>query len=360
MMAVSDSSAFTHVEEGVIRATFLATAAESDEQWDEMWKELHSLRKFGRVAFDVALRLVNGPYWDRVVGCDLLGVLCDPDDNAWSHEAAEALVTAAKGETDAEVLWSIAYALGNAGDPIGIPVLTALVSSPDPDVRQQVARSFPSCRTFEEGEDTSAIADGMLKLIEDDDSEVRSWATLGLALQLDDDGPDVRAALLRRVEDLDKETRDEAIAGLARRHDRGAFHLLMRALSLPDPNHYCIDAAGYMADQRLLEVLLPLAATLEEGGIEAAQVQWAIERCDPVLGSREVAQLSELFALLDMTSDLAAVSATCPYRDKSSPPDTLVVVEDPESIRYYEFRELASRCHGDMALVMEELISDLD
>src|SRR5580658_1626151 len=202
-------------ENGIAEARQLAAVASTDEQWDEMWVALRALRPLGRLAFEGALSLLAGPYFDRAKGCDLLGVLCDPDEEGWSHEAAVALVNVADGETDGEVLWSMAHALGRTGDPVGVSALSKLRGHPDRDLRLEVARAITGCRTYEDGEDLWDIAAVLLELMEDEDPEVREWATFGIASQLQVDGRVIRSALARRLDDDYPNARFDAIRGLA-------------------------------------------------------------------------------------------------------------------------------------------------
>jgi hypothetical protein len=56
----------------------------------------------------------------------MLSVLCNLDEEGWSHEAAAALVDSSVGQDDPDLLWSLATALGHASDPVGAPVLAGL------------------------------------------------------------------------------------------------------------------------------------------------------------------------------------------------------------------------------------------
>ena len=173
----------------------------------------------GALAFDGALELLHGDYWDRSLGCDLLGTLCNPDQDGWTHEAAVALAGLARTESDPQVLQSLAAAFNHASDPLGVSVLVRLADHPDENIRVAVAIGLPSCRTFEDDEDTAPILDTLLHLIVDDHAEVRDSATFGVGHHLDDDGVIIRDALAARLNDSDYDTRWEAIIGLARRHD---------------------------------------------------------------------------------------------------------------------------------------------
>src|ERR1019366_1693113 len=96
------------LEDVLDRARAIGAIANDDEHWQAKWDVLGGLRPLGRVAFDRALTLLTGQFWDRTLGCDVLSVLCNPDEEGWGHEAAVALVDSSIGQDDPELLWSLA------------------------------------------------------------------------------------------------------------------------------------------------------------------------------------------------------------------------------------------------------------
>ena len=78
------------LEDVLDRARAIGAIANDDEHWQAKWDVLEELRPLGRVAFDRALTLLTGQFWDRTLGCDVLSVLCNPDEEGWGHEAAVA------------------------------------------------------------------------------------------------------------------------------------------------------------------------------------------------------------------------------------------------------------------------------
>jgi hypothetical protein len=119
-MAGPDAEALLH--DALERVRTISAIANEEDHWQERWDGLRQLRPLGRQAFDTALDLLRGQFWDRTLGCDLLAVLCNPDEDHQGHEAAAALVESSSGQDNPEFLWSLANALRCAADPIAIPV----------------------------------------------------------------------------------------------------------------------------------------------------------------------------------------------------------------------------------------------
>ncbi len=334
-----------------------ATASE-DGEWDAMWRALCSLRPLGRKAFDRALTLLKGDNWDRSLGCDLLGVLCAPDDEGWSHEAALALVAAARSETDPEVLQSLAGALNNVADPLGVPVLSELAGHPDEDVRLAVAGSIPSCRSYEDEEDTAPIVHVLLRLMVDDDAGVRNWATFGLGQQMDDDSATIREALVARLRDPDHDARWEAIIGLARRHDRRAFEPLREALAGGGVPLHGVRAASWLADARLLDSL----QALTDDDQLSEEVLEAIRRCDQNLAEHRVLAMTEFLEKLYRAAERShpglVASFSCPRLENRV--ELTLAIDGQELQLAWDAEFLLERkCAGDSDEAALAVLADL-
>ena len=169
------------LEDVLDRARAIGAMANDDEHWQAKCDVLEELRPLGRVAFDRALRLLSGHFWDRALGCDMLSVLCNPDEEGWGHEAAVALVDSSIGQDDPDLLWSLATALGHAGDPVGAPVLASLTHHFDRKVRLAAVQVIVFCEGSDDEKNAQPISDVLLLLMEDEDDEIRDWATTGLA-----------------------------------------------------------------------------------------------------------------------------------------------------------------------------------
>ena len=290
------------------------------------------------------------------MGCDLLGTLCNPDEDGWTHEAAVALAGLAENESDPQVLQCLAAAFNHASDPLGVPVLVKLADHPDDDVRETVAISITSCRTFEDDEDTAPILDTLLRLMVDDHADVRNWATFGVGHQLDDDGVIIRDALAARLNDTDYDTRWEAIIGLARRHDPRACAPLRDALMEDGeaPVHG-IQAAGWLADPRLVRPLEALTVQSEE-------VLEAIRRCDPSLADHRVMAMTEFLEKLTTDAERwelkLSASVHSPRLENSV--ELTVVVDGQQSEQAWDVEALLERrCAGDPTEAAAAVLADL-
>jgi HEAT repeat protein len=82
--------------------------------------------------------------------------------------------------------------------------------------------------------DSRAIA-CLITLSADPEIPVRDWATFGLAVQIDTDTPEIRAALRARLDDPDCDTAGEAMVGLARRKDAQVVAPLLEFLQASAP-----------------------------------------------------------------------------------------------------------------------------
>ncbi len=181
------------------------------------------------------------------------------------------LLALATDESDVEVQWSIARALGSTADPDGLPVLLALAKHPDSDIRFQVALSLPS--TMLERVDERGVR-ALIDLSRDPEGDIRNWATFGLGSQLDCDTTEIREALWARVDDEDHDASDEAIVGLARRRDLRALPLVAELLTRGEVPLLLFDAAACLADPSLLPALRTYDA-------EDPLVTRALRWCDP-------------------------------------------------------------------------------
>ncbi|MBI3946145.1 MAG: HEAT repeat domain-containing protein [Armatimonadetes bacterium] len=259
------------------------TALTADE--DSAWRAVSVLHTRGtREVFDTARRLCESQDpKERALGADILGQLgvgqmsteqlmaeaADPETAAsrrWAfHEESVALLLdLLEHDADAAVLYSAAAALGHRHDSRAIAPLVRLAEHPSEDVRDGVVFGLLG------HEDERAIQT-LVELSGDADAGVRDWATFGLAQQTSADTQAIREALVRRLDDEDSDVRAEALIGLARRGERGIMDRLVRELSDPnlDPEEYgtwqLLEAAEHMADPHLCPALLRLRERWTEG-----------------------------------------------------------------------------------------------
>lgn len=134
-------------------------------------------------------------------------------------------------DSDPEVVSSAAWALSHLGTEPAVAALIGMRSHPDPDVRQAVA----CCTEMRQHPETAPI---LIELMEDENQEVRDWATFAVgefALLVNEkwsylDSPQIRAALHKRLADTYEDVRREAIWGLAKRRDPLGLKLLIEHL----------------------------------------------------------------------------------------------------------------------------------
>src|SRR5262249_24072368 len=121
-----------------------------------------------------------------------------------------------------------------------------------------------------------------IELSEDEDEDVRDWATFGLGTQIDLDTPQIREALAMRLDDSG-EAQGEAMVGLARRKEERVLKPLLEALSWADPGGLILEAAEEYADPRLYQALLQLKARQTNSeGYYKDYLEAAIKACNPI------------------------------------------------------------------------------
>jgi HEAT repeat protein len=125
----------------------------------------------------------------------------------------------------------------------------------DAGVRWQVARGIPVV-VDPLPEDAVAV---LVKLLRDEDSDVRDWAMFALGCR-ENDGAELRGAFAVGLYDPDDNTAGEAAVALARRNDPRVLPVLERALADRDVGSLYVDAAAQLGDSRLLPLLTKLKA----------------------------------------------------------------------------------------------------
>lgn len=101
----------------------------------------------------------------------------------------------------------------------------------------------------------------LLRLMADEDADVRDWATFGLGSMNEVDSSEIREALVNRLDDPNATVAAEALVGLARRGDQRAVDYLLRMqpLTVDDANtleyEALVEAGITTGDPRLLPLL---------------------------------------------------------------------------------------------------------
>lgn len=211
---------------------------------------------------------------DRGTGAEILAQL-GWGDRTFLKESVQILIPLL-ADTDYNVVYAAAVALGHRHDESAIPALLPLVDHPESLVRYGVVHGLSG------HEDPRAIA-ALIMLAADDDRDVRNWAVFGLGTQIDADSPEIRGALRRALSDSDHEIRGEALVGLARRGDDAIVPELLNEWKDDEVSILSIEAAEETRDPRLYPRLSQFTEilTLDDDPFFAKQLGDAIAACKP-------------------------------------------------------------------------------
>lgn len=262
------------------RALDAARRAASDDDYDQVWSMLAAIADEGPDAIRPALiHLSSDEAVVRATACDLVGIICERYEEA-RKRAVEHLLELVAAESNSDVRWSAARALGATASVRAIPALLALAPDPNEDVRRQVAVALPAC-SVEHVE--PEVVKALIELTRDGDAEVRNWASFGLGRQLDFDSAALRDALWERVTDESQDVREEAIAGLSRRRDARALPLVVHLLASGDVPSWLFDAAASLADAALVPAC---ASTTRPTSSSGARSRGVTRSAEPRVSAR--------------------------------------------------------------------------
>ncbi len=226
---------------------------ESDEDYCEELAILHF--RGGKREYDIGKRLSESEDpLDRAIGADILAQL-GWSDRTFQDESVDILTRLLK-DNDPNVLYSTAIALGHRNDPRAIPYLIELADHHDSDIRYGVVLGLS-------GHDDKSAMSALIKLSRDSNKEVRNWATFGLGAQTEMDSPEIRDALISALDDQDSEIRGEALVGLALRKDPCVVNALIEEWKDEYIGSLSIEAAEEIADPELIPHLKNLFKRLD-------------------------------------------------------------------------------------------------
>jgi HEAT repeat protein len=240
-----------------VQALIDRALAIDDEDDHNYWAIVHDLHRLGgRSTFEEMASLCqdrSSAY--RRLGLNVLAQLGYESGRPFLEESLPIVISLCSRDEPDEVLVAAVAALGHLHDQRALQTVLGLGDYPDANVRRHVAMSLPSTA----GDPPDPRAVGMLiVLTEDENSDVRDWATFGLGTQLDVDNERVRQALLDRLDDSDGDTAGEAIVGLAARKDVRVVETITQRLARPQVGNLIVEAAGKMGDSRFLPFLQAL------------------------------------------------------------------------------------------------------
>lgn len=177
-------------------------------------------------------------------------------------EAIPTLVSLLTTDMESDVRSSAAFKLGHIADTTTIPALIQAASDASEDVRYGVAYALGSfgesawdrVATYKE-----STGNTLLKLMDDEDEDVRDWATFGIH-QGEHDTPETRAQLWKALDDDNYDVRGEAAVALAKFGDRTLVPRLDKLLQDEDElSPLFFEAAEILQEPSLLPAVLQAA-----------------------------------------------------------------------------------------------------
>jgi HEAT repeat protein len=246
----------SELEAASLRDLIERAIASADEEDDRYWGPVRELqRRADRDTFEQLVRLVGGDSEKgQRLALNVMAQLGGPE-RPFLEMSLPYIIELCGPERPAGVLEAAVTALGHLGDSRGLSPVLGLVTYPDVDVRFAVAFSLPAI-TADSPEEPAVSA--LMALMEDEDVDVRDWATFGLGALMEVDSPTIREALLARVSDPEGDVAGEAIVGLAARRDRRAIDYIASALEWSEVGNLIVEAAALLPDRRYLQALYAL------------------------------------------------------------------------------------------------------
>lgn len=216
-----------------------AATLEGDDDDDAPWQAVSVLRLRGTPeVFEVARRYCQSDNpRARSRGLSVLAQLGagKPDAERPFRDESVSIAISCLEDPEHEVVESAAWALSYLGTEAAITALIGLRANPNPEVRHAVA----CCITLRNRPEGVAV---LLALMEDEDDDVRNWATFAVGSHEFEeagtwrylDSPEIRAALRARLHDTFEDARREATWGLARRKEPAGLESLLQLLESDD------------------------------------------------------------------------------------------------------------------------------
>jgi HEAT repeat protein len=219
-------------------AELFSTSFEGDYEAEPAWDAVRALRRRNddEVFQLAATYSQSGTPKHRARALDVLAQLGAgrPLAERPHFDESVAIAVAHLEDDDPLVAHSAAWALAHLQGDTATSVLISTRKCADVQVRLAVSVGMA-------GSERPDAISTLMELMEDDDAEVRNWATFGLGLAGAENGPPVRLgtldsdgirdALRRRLTDSFRDVRSEAVWGLARRKDPAALQLLLDRVS---------------------------------------------------------------------------------------------------------------------------------
>ncbi len=281
---------------GIVAETFLRRVLDDDE--DARYDAAREFARLGREAIPQAAQWCADPSVRlREMGCYILGQVPDPENPpgaSWKAlpDGVPTLRRVLREDADDWVRSCAAAALSFHAAPEAIADLVAAASDPSAEVRRQVAHAlgtyYGSCWNETNIGHKPNVGAALLHLMDDEDDDVRDWATFGIH-QGGHDTPETRARLWQALDDANPDVQGEAADGLAVFGDRGFIPRLRQLLLDEDGWNACYFlAAEEFGDLTLAPAVIECAKRCLECLDDEEQVHgsvvWAVRHFVTLLG----------------------------------------------------------------------------
>ncbi|MEO1697287.1 MAG: hypothetical protein AAFU73_08335 [Planctomycetota bacterium] len=264
--------------EETARAVESAPEGEEERLDDARWERIEELRTAGgdRALEGARAWAASDSHVLRGLAADVLGQLQPFTESATFRASCIDTVTPLLGDAEPGVLGNAITALGHlracsADDEWDGAELLPFATHPDEGVR------FACCVALGGGpvERSPEVLDAFLALMEDDDDDIRDWATFGAGVQCES-LVDARLteALARRLDDPHEETRVEAIHALALRRDARSIPPIEAYLASGEAPGPVFEAIAAAPDRRYVDALQRFA-----DATDAEVIREALEAC---------------------------------------------------------------------------------
>ncbi|MBF8189919.1 ankyrin repeat domain-containing protein [Nonomuraea sp. K274] len=223
---------YTPIDQLVARAIAHRDVDADAETW---WIVADALgKRADEETYDALARLcVSEDPREREFGVDAIGQFGFADgEKPFLERTLPLLQKMVTTEGNPQVLRSVLAALGHQGDPRAVPYVLDILGRPGHKRTTTDAIALADVLPPDHEEGLALL----ISMTEDEDSEIRDWATAGLA-GLAADTPRIREALAARLTDPDLRTVAEATRGLAVRGDDRASRGAERVLAESDDEY---------------------------------------------------------------------------------------------------------------------------
>ncbi|WP_246090081.1 ankyrin repeat domain-containing protein [Nonomuraea deserti] len=226
----------TGVHEPVDRLVARAVAhRDLDEDAETWWIVADALAKRGdEETYEALSRLcVSEDAREREFGVDAIAQFgVTEDEKPYVDRTLPLLRKMVTTEGNPQVLRSVLAALGHQGDPRALPYVLDILARPEHTRTMTDAIALADVLPPDHQEGLALL----IEMTQDDDPDIRDWATAGLA-GLSADTPVIREALAARLTDTNLRAVAEATRGLATRGDERAAQGVERVLAESDDEY---------------------------------------------------------------------------------------------------------------------------